>query len=102
MRGSRPWLVKRQGGMLPVVPRFPVQARFAIARPGSREEFLRVRLVGQGLEMRAELTGSQSSGALTSLSAADGLAVLPAGATVTPGDWVEVIPLSALWQPGFG
>ncbi|MEL0161262.1 MAG: gephyrin-like molybdotransferase Glp [Halieaceae bacterium] len=99
---ARPWLVKRQGGMLPVVPRFPVQARFTIARPGSREEFLRVRLVGQGLEMRAELTGSQSSGVLTSLSAADGLAVLPAGATVTPGDWVEVIPLSALWQPGFG
>jgi molybdopterin molybdotransferase len=85
-----------------VVPRFPVQASFTIARPGSREEFLRVRLVGQGLEMRAELTGSQSSGVLTSLSAADGLAVLPAGATVTPGDWVEVIPLSALWQPGFG
>ncbi|MGA1580750.1 MAG: gephyrin-like molybdotransferase Glp, partial [Luminiphilus sp.] len=46
---ARPWLVKRQGGMLPVVPRFPVQASFTIARPGSREEFLRVRLVGQGL-----------------------------------------------------
>jgi len=99
---ARPWLVKRQGGMLPVVPRFPVQARFTVARPGSREEFLRVRLVGQGLAMGAELTGSQSSGVLTSLSAADGLAVLPAGATVTPGDWVEVMPLSALWQPGFG
>jgi len=99
---ARPWLVKRQGGILPAVPRFPVQARFTVARPGSRQEFLRVRLVGQGLAMGAELTGSQSSGVLTSLGEADGLALLPAGATVTPGDRVEVIPLSALWQPGFG
>ena len=99
---ARPWLVKRQGGVLPPAPRFPVQARFAIERAGSREEFLRVRLVGQGLTMGAELTGSQSSGVMTSLGEAHGLAVLPAGATVAPGDWVEVIPLSALWQPGCG
>jgi molybdopterin molybdotransferase len=99
---ARPWLVKRQGGVLPPAPRFPVQARFAIERSGSREEFLRVRLVGQGLTLGAELTGSQSSGVLTSLRQADGLAVLPPGTTVAPGDWLEVIPLSALWQPGFG
>jgi molybdopterin molybdotransferase len=95
-------LVKRQGGVLPPAPRFPVQARFSVERPGSREEFLRVRLVGQGPTLGAELTGSQSSGVLTSLRQADGLAVLPPGKTVAPGDWLEVIPLGALWQPGFG
>lgn len=99
---ARPWLVKRQGGILPAPPRFPVQAGFSLQHPGTREEFLRVRLVGKGLAMRAELTGSQSSGVLTSLGQADAVAVIPAGLTVREEDWLEVIPLSALWQPGFG
>lgn len=99
---ARPWLVRRQGGAVPAAPRFPVQAGFAVERPGTREEFLRVRLVGQGLAMRAELAGSQSSGVLTSLAQADAVAVLPAGQTVEAGNWLEVIPLNTLWQPGFG
>ena len=45
---------------------------------------------------RALLTGSQSSGVMTSLSEADGLAVIAPGTTVAEGDWVEVMPLSAL------
>lgn len=99
---ARPWLVKRQGGILPAVPRFAVKAGFSLAHPGTREEFLRVRLVGGGLALRAELTGSQSSGVLTSLGQADAIAVIPAGTTVGEEDWLEVIPLNALWQPGYG
>jgi len=33
---------------------------------------------------------------MTSLSEADGLAVIAPGTTVAEGDWVEVMPLSAL------
>ena len=93
---AKPWLIKRQGGCLLPVPRFPVRAAFSLTRPGTREEFLRVRLTGSGEALRAVLTGSQSSGVMTSLSEADGLAVIAPGTTVAEGDWLEVMPLSAL------
>ena len=93
---AKPWLIKRQGGCLLPVPRFPVRAAFSLTRPGTREEFLRVRLTGSGEALRAALTGSQSSGVMTSLSEADGLAVIAPGTTVAEGDWLEVMPLSAL------
>ena len=93
---AKPWLIKRQGGHPLPVQRFPVKAAFSLTRPGTREEFLRVRLTGSGEALRAALTGSQSSGVLTSLSEADGLAVIAPGTTVAEGDWVEVMPLWAL------
>ena len=46
--------------------------------------------------MRAHLARSQSSGVLSSLSEADGVAVIAPGTTVAEGDWLEVMPLSAL------
>ena len=93
---AKPWLIKRQGGSAAPSPRFPVKAGFSLPRPGTREEFLRVKLSGSGEAMRANLTGSQSSAVLTSLSEADGVAVIVPGKTVAEGDWLEVIPLSAL------
>ena len=93
---AKSWLIKRQGGQPSPMQRFPVRAAFSITRPGTREEFLRVRLTGSGEALRASLTGSQSSGVMTSLSEAGGLAVIAPGTTVAEGDWVEVMPLSAL------
>ena len=93
---AKPWLIRRQGGVVVPSPRFPVKAGFALPRPGTREEFLRVTLSGAGEAMRAHLTGSQSSAVMTSLSEADGVAVIAPGTTVAEGDWLEVIPLSAL------
>jgi molybdopterin biosynthesis enzyme len=49
--------------------------------------------------MEAALTGSQSSGVLRSLSEADGVAVIQPGQTVAKGDWLDVIPMSALLYP---
>lgn len=96
---AKPWLIRRQGGCVPALPRFPVQADFELPRPGTREEFLRVRLAGAGTSMRATLTGSQSSGVLSSLSQAEGIAVIAPGVTVAVGDWLPVIPVSALLGP---
>ena len=93
---AKPWLIKRQGGHPSPMQRFSVRAAFSITRSGTREEFLRVRLTGSGEALRASLTGSQSSGVMTSLSEADGLAVIAPGTTVVDGDWVEVMPLWAL------
>ena len=97
---AKPWLIKRQGGATRAAFRFPVQAAFTAARAGSREEFLRVSLTGQGETMRASAIINQSSGVLSGLSEADAVAVIPAGTTVSPGDVLEVIPLSALLEAG--
>ena len=93
---AKPWLIARQGGRVTPALRFPVQAAFTVSRPGSREEFLRVQLLGAGTAMRAHLARSQSAGVLSSLSEADAVAVIAPGTTVAEGDWLEVIPLSAL------
>lgn len=97
---AKPWLIKRQGGVLHDAFRFPVRAAFTTARAGSREEFLRVSLSGQGDDMRAIALTNQSSGVLSGLSEADAVAVIPVGTTVSPGDVLEVIPLSALLEAG--
>jgi molybdopterin molybdotransferase len=97
---AKPWLLKRQGGSLPPAFRFPVRAAFTLARAGLREEFLRVSLTGQGETMRANALTNQSSGVLSGLSEADAVAVIPAGTTVASGDYLEVIPLSALLDAG--
>ena len=96
---TKPWLIKRQGGVVSVPPRFAVRSGFAVTRPGTREEFVRVSLEGSGTAMRATLTGSQSSGVLSSLSEANGVAVIAPGQTVAEGDWLDVVPISALLSP---
>lgn len=97
---AKPWLIKQQGGIVAPVSRYRVRAGFSVTKPGTREEFLRVRFVGEGDARRAELTGNQSSGVLTSLSRAEALAVLPAGESISEGDWLEIIPLSVLGDLG--
>ncbi|MDA8677501.1 molybdopterin molybdotransferase MoeA [Luminiphilus sp.] len=97
---AKPWLLKRQGAALRPAFRFSVRAAFTSERAGSREEFLRVSLTGQGETMCANALINQSSGVLSGLSEADAVAVIPAGATVSQGDYVEVIPLSALLDAG--
>ena len=93
---AKPWLIRRQGGLGQTVKRFPVRAAFSQPCRSSREEFLRVQLVGSGEAMRAHLTGSQSSGVMKSLSEADALAVIAPGKAVAEDDWLEVMPLSTL------
>jgi molybdopterin molybdotransferase len=92
----KPWLAAAQGAQLQPPKRVAATARFAVERPGTREEYLRVVLTGSGGGLEAQLAGSQSSGVLTSVSRADGLAVVPIGSTVTPGEPIEVLLLESL------
>ena len=60
-----------------------------------RRDFVRVRLTGEPGAWRASLTGSQSSGAVTSLARADGLGVIPEDLeTALAGSTIQVI----LWR----
>jgi molybdopterin molybdotransferase len=89
----RPFLLKLQGAthLQPAVLQLP--ARFELPRPDRRREFLRVRRTADGgLEMFA----NQSSGVLTSMTWADGLADNPGGQPIARGDLLRFLPLAEL------
>lgn len=90
-----PYLRELQSGVRWSAPRWRVRAGFDWPRPGKREEYLRVRLASGEQGLQAELFPNQSSGVLTSVAWADGLAVIAPEVAIAKGDLVELIPLSA-------
>ena len=94
----KPWLLRAQGADVPPLRRLEAIAEFDVARPGAREEFLRVYLsIDQ--PPRAYLAGDQGSGAPNSVSDASALAVIPIGGTVAVGDQVTVLMINELLSP---
>ena len=82
----KPFLQACQGQVEKSCAAQQLPADFAVAKPGRRQEYLRVRVVekdGQRVLMKHP---NQSSGMLSSACWADGLAVLPAGVSVSRGD----------------
>jgi molybdopterin molybdotransferase len=78
---------------LPPAPRPQVMALMEepYRKTDDRRHFIRVRVREQGGEWRARLTGEQGSGILTSLTRANGIAVVAEDRTsVQPG---EVVPV---------
>ena len=103
---ARPWIERRQGRS-DQRPRLAARADFDHPRPGTREEYLRVRLrtepdageavradaPADGVRLWASLYPNQSSGILRSVVGSDALARIPVGRTVARGDLLEVLPL---------
>lgn len=89
----RPFVRKCQGAskLLPVAR--DMVAGFEWSKAGDRREFLRVRV---GADGRLERFPNQSSGVLTSCLWADGLADIPVGQKVSPGDTVRYLRFSEL------
>lgn len=73
-----------QEAVLPEPVSLPVN--FSISRPAKRQEYLRVRCAQGNRGLLLEKHPNQSSGMLSSAVWADGLAVVPVGETVFPGD----------------
>ncbi len=92
----RPYILRCQGreAVGPVITQGI--ADFEWLRPGSRQEYVRVRVGGQGAAPQVELHSNQSSGVLASASWANALAILPPGTTVARGDVLQLILLSEL------
>lgn len=88
----RPYLLAMQGLGESRIETLHYPADFSVDEAGSRQEYLRVRIENGRLRKYR----SQDSGVLSSLSWANGLAVLPPGTTVAVGDSLEVIPFSHL------
>lgn len=69
----------------------PFPSGFKTTKTSNRTQYLRVKINAQG---QIERFGNQSSGVLSSLSWADGLAVVEAGKSVAIGDFLPVILLN--------
>ncbi len=93
---ARPFLLQQQGANDMKPPRIMARAGFTVSRPGKRQDYLRVTVHGDGVELRASRFANQSSGVLSSVSHSNALAVVPVGVTVAEGDLVEVLLLDSL------
>lgn len=91
---ARPFILTRQG-VADARPRaIPMRVDFEVRQPGSRREFLRVRITGRGT---LEPYPIQNSAVLTSVAWAHGLADIAAGRAVPRGDEVPFLPFSELF-----
>jgi molybdopterin molybdotransferase len=92
---ARPFILKRQGAT-ELLPRpIPMPADFEVAQPGTRREFLRVRVGDRGM---LEAFAVQNSAVLTSAAWAHGLADIALGRRVARGDQVPYLPFSELFD----
>ena len=96
---ARPFVLKTQGVRDEELEPTPIFAKadFDWPKPDKRREFARARLaLNEQGEARVELFRSRSSGVLSSLVWANGLAVLPEQQTLKPGDPVQFLPFNEL------
>ncbi len=95
---ARPLLRKRMAAMSAEPLRLRVVANFTFRRKPGRLEWLRARLQPDSDRgLLAIIYPTNSSGALSSLSWADGLVELPEDCIgITPGDIVDYLPFSGL------
>lgn len=88
----RPAVIKMQGRERQPIRSVPARLLDPIPRKDKRRHYLRVRMTPVEKGWEATLTGSQGSGILSSLVAADGLAVIPENITsLEAGTVVEVL-----------
>lgn len=90
---ARPYLLRIQGGEDVMPLSFTVNAGFDWHKPGSRREYLRVKLEAG----RAVLYPNQSSGVLLGATWADGLVEIPENSTHSLGDPLRFIPFNELF-----
>jgi molybdopterin molybdotransferase len=91
----RPFLHIAQGGTVKELPQLSVQAGFDWPHAGTREEYLRVRLVREeNTPLRAMSYHHQGSGVLSSVCWADALLCVPIGKVFRKGDAVDCLLLS--------
>jgi molybdopterin molybdotransferase len=90
----RPALLRMCGRRAVFSPVEPARLAGRVSVKPGLTNFLRVRLDRGEVGLVASLTGSQSSGVLTSMAAADGLLVVPeSGGDFQAGDTLPVIVL---------
>ena len=89
----RPFILKLQGREAKLPQSYLMRADFDWLKADRRNEFLRVKINGQG---GLDLYPNQSSGVLTSASWGDGLVDCPPNQPIMAGELVKYIPFDAL------
>ncbi len=102
----RPALRKMTGHRVLFRPLVRATLAERLEKPPGRLHFVRVALERRGDEILARSTGTQSSGALRSMTLANGLLIFPAAATLlAPGEGADVQVLDESFfhstEPGF-
>lgn len=93
----RPCLLRMSGCDSLVPASFYLPAAFARPESGQRQEYFRVTVqAGEDSKQSLLPFNNQSSGVGSSLSGADGLAIIPAYTSVAVGDSLEYIPFAEL------
>ncbi len=95
---ARPFILKSQGATSDLVPT-PIKApaNFEWSKPDKRREFARARLdLDEDGQAKVSIFASRSSGVLSSVAWANGLAVIPERQVLSKGDMVEFLPFSEL------
>ncbi|WP_426571649.1 gephyrin-like molybdotransferase Glp [Aquihabitans sp. McL0605] len=77
------------------LPRVTATSAVELSGAGPRDVYLRVACTWDGPGLRAAPVPAQASHHLSATADANGLALIPAGTTVAPGDQVTVVLLSA-------
>ncbi|MEJ1334568.1 MAG: molybdopterin molybdotransferase MoeA [Candidatus Sedimenticola sp. (ex Thyasira tokunagai)] len=96
---ARPFILKTQGVEGAELAPTPIMAKadFDWTKPDKRREFARAKLeLDEQGEARISLYRSRSSGVLSSLAWANGLAILPEQQTFAKGDLVQFLSFSEL------
>lgn len=93
---ARPFLLAAQGAAETAMPALTARAEFAVPAPPGRTDHRRVALYRRDGSLWAQAHPRQGSGVLSSVCAADALAVVPAGRTLERGASVEVLLLDLL------
>lgn len=90
-------LLTLQGAAVTHLPRYRVSSGFTWRASPTRQEYLRVQLTQdpQG-EPQLQVFADQGSSVMSSVAWADGLAVIPAGKNVSPGDRLDFMPFEGL------
>ena len=93
----RPYLLKVQGAKEIALTEFKIKSGFDMPETGSRQEYIRVKLhTNASGEQELLRFGNQGSSIMTSLSWADGLAIIPIDTTVSKGKLLRYIPFAGL------
>lgn len=93
----RPFILRLQGRNDWALQPLRVEADFDWPRPDKRREFHRARLVrGSDGKNRLQVHQSRSSGVLSSVVWANGLAVIPENQVIQAGDLVDFLPFYEL------
>ncbi|ALO47013.1 molybdopterin molybdotransferase MoeA [Pseudohongiella spirulinae] len=93
----RPALLAMMGAEQAELPLHRVVAAFEASRSGERQEYVRARLSGCDAQRAVEPLDDQSSGVFSSVSRADGLAIIPPHTAVARGDTLSFIAFSDIF-----